>query len=137
MKPTVIATIGTGADLLSSTDRAAQDIALELQNRLSPFAIPDVHYRWLTQSIARAIEAQSPEVHVAEEEATFPELTPRETQVLKLLMLGYSNKEIARSLGMLNNTVRVHVSSILKKCSASNRTQAAAVGNRMWPPPRS
>jgi len=137
MTSTVIATIGAGADVLSPADRAARDIALELQSRLSPFAIPDVHYRWLTQSIARAIEARSPEVHVAKEEATFPELTPRETQVMKLLTLGYSNKEIARSLGMLDGTVRVHVSSILKKCSASNRTQAAAVGNRMWPQHRS
>lgn len=60
----------------------------------------------------------------------FKSLTPRETQVLKLLTLGYSNKEIARSLGMLEGTVKVHVKSIMKKLGVNNRTQAAIAANR-------
>ncbi len=62
----------------------------------------------------------------------FKSLTPRETQVLKLLTLGYSNKEIARSLGMLEGTVKVHVKSIMKKLGVSNRTQAAIAANRAF-----
>ncbi len=60
----------------------------------------------------------------------FKSLTPRETQVLKLLTLGYSNKEIARALGMLEGTVKVHVKSIMKKLGVNNRTQAAIAANR-------
>jgi Response regulator containing a CheY-like receiver domain and an HTH DNA-binding domain len=41
------------------------------------------------------------------------------------LTLGLSNKEIARSLGLLESTIKVHVKTILKKLRASNRTQAA------------
>lgn len=62
----------------------------------------------------------------------FKSLTPRETQVLKLLTLGYSNKEIARSLGMLEGTVKVHVKSIMKKLGVNNRTQAAIAANRTF-----
>lgn len=52
-------------------------------------------------------------------------LTPRQSEVLQQLTLGLSNKEIARSLGLLESTVKVHVKTILKKLAASNRTQAA------------
>jgi two-component system, NarL family, nitrate/nitrite response regulator NarL len=52
-------------------------------------------------------------------------LTPRQSEVLVQLTLGLSNKEIARSLGLLESTVKVHVKTILKKLPASNRTQAA------------
>ena len=52
-------------------------------------------------------------------------LTPRQSEVLEQLTLGLSNKEIARALGLLESTVKVHVKTILKKLAASNRTQAA------------
>ena len=58
------------------------------------------------------------------------ELSSRETQVLKLLTLGYSNKEIARSLGILEMTVKSHVRAVMKKFGVQNRTQAALEGNR-------
>ena len=53
------------------------------------------------------------------------QLTPRQSEVLAQLTLGLSNKEIARALGLLESTVKVHVKTILKKLAASNRTQAA------------
>lgn len=52
-------------------------------------------------------------------------LTARQHEVLKLLALGHSNKEIAKSLGLLEGTVKVHVRDILRKLGVSNRTQAA------------
>ncbi|MBI3898427.1 MAG: response regulator transcription factor [Gammaproteobacteria bacterium] len=53
-------------------------------------------------------------------------LTPRETEILPLIVLGLSNKEIAARLALSGNTVRVHVAHILKKMGVANRTQAAA-----------
>jgi DNA-binding NarL/FixJ family response regulator len=58
-------------------------------------------------------------------------LTPRQSEVLVQLTLGLSNKEIARSLGLLESTVKVHVKTILKKLPASNRTQAAMLALEM------
>jgi two-component system nitrate/nitrite response regulator NarL len=51
--------------------------------------------------------------------------TPREQQILRCLLLGYSNKVIARHLGITEATVKVHVKGVLRKIRASNRTQAA------------
>lgn len=63
-------------------------------------------------------------------------LTPRQRDVLTLLMSGQSNKEIARNLGLLESTVKAHVKIILNKLNAANRTQAAMVAADLgWPQP--
>lgn len=59
------------------------------------------------------------------------ELSPRECQVLRLLALGESNKEIAAHLQIAEGTVKVHVDHILKKLQARGRTEAAVLGFRM------
>lgn len=55
-------------------------------------------------------------------------LTKRQQEILQLLTIGRSNKEIARELDISPNTVRLHVSSLLKSLNASNRAAAAAIG---------
>ncbi len=52
-------------------------------------------------------------------------LSPREMQVLQLIAAGASNPEIARELFITVNTVKRHVTHILRKLGVSNRTQAA------------
>lgn len=52
-------------------------------------------------------------------------LTQRETQVLRHLALGLSNKEIGRSLSISIETVKEHVQHLLRKIEATDRTQAA------------
>ena len=52
-------------------------------------------------------------------------LTERETEVLRLIALGHSNKEIANELVIGEKTVKTHVSNILMKLGLSSRTQAA------------
>lgn len=52
------------------------------------------------------------------------ELTERETEVLRLLAQGQSNKQIARNLHITDKTVKTHVSNILGKLGAQSRTQA-------------
>jgi len=53
------------------------------------------------------------------------DLTPRETDVLRLVVGGLSNKQIAVELGISPGMVRIHVSNILAKLDVSNRTAAA------------
>jgi DNA-binding NarL/FixJ family response regulator len=52
-------------------------------------------------------------------------LTQRETQVLRHVALGLSNKEIGKSLEISVETVKEHVQNILRKIAVSDRTQAA------------
>lgn len=52
-------------------------------------------------------------------------LTNRESQVLRHVALGLSNKEIGQSLGISVETVKEHVQNILRKVSVNDRTQAA------------
>jgi len=51
-------------------------------------------------------------------------LTERETEILRLMSGGYSNKEIARSLDVAEGTVKNHVSNILSKLGVRDRTRA-------------
>lgn len=51
-------------------------------------------------------------------------LTPRETQVLNYMAQGYLNKQIASILGISEQTIKNHVTSILRKLDANVRTQA-------------
>ena len=55
------------------------------------------------------------------------DLTERELQVLELLVDGLSNSEISERLVITRATVKFHVSNILSKLHASNRTEAAAL----------
>jgi len=59
--------------------------------------------------------------------ATAPSLTSAQARVLALLARGQSNKEIGNALDISDNTVRAHVSAILRALNVTNRTEAAAV----------
>lgn len=58
-------------------------------------------------------------------------LSERETDVLRLLAQGCSNKEIAHSLNLSEKTVKTHVSNILSKLGVPSRTQAALYAVRV------
>lgn len=81
----------------------------------------------------------SPEAVEALVQPTAPEstpdydLTPRERDVLALLVEGLTNKEIAGRLSISRSTVKVHVSNILSKLNVSSRGEAIniAIQNRL------
>ena len=56
------------------------------------------------------------------------ELTARELEVLHLIANGNANKEIAAQLGVAEDTVKKHVTSILAKLGANDRTHAVTIG---------
>jgi len=57
-------------------------------------------------------------------------LTKRQKEVLELVCNGSSNKEVANLLGLSDNTVKIHVTAILKSLDVNNRTQAVLFANR-------
>ncbi|MFE9189497.1 AAA family ATPase [Micromonospora sp. NPDC007208] len=64
-------------------------------------------------------------------ESTSLGLTPRESEVLRLVATGYSNRRIAEELYISQKTASTHVSNILAKLGASGRTEAAAMAHRL------
>jgi len=63
----------------------------------------------------------------------FVPLSPREMEILQFVTQGKSNKEIAQSLGISHQTVKNHMTSILKKLDVRDRTQAAVYAlKRGW-----
>lgn len=67
---------------------------------------------------------------LAEREAG-PEVTQREREILALVAQGKANKEIGASLGIAEDTVKRHVSSILDKLKVNDRAQATAEAIRL------
>ena len=57
-------------------------------------------------------------------ETVFSPLTPREVEILDCVAQGNSNKEIARILNISDQTVKNHITSILRKLAVNDRTQA-------------
>lgn len=58
-------------------------------------------------------------------------LTPRQSQVLAILVKGGSNKLIASELNIAEATVKMHITSILKSLGVTNRTQAALATEKL------
>jgi DNA-binding NarL/FixJ family response regulator len=57
-------------------------------------------------------------------------LTPRQREIIELLVLGMQNKQIARRLGIGVETVKTHISRILDRLGVSSRTEAVVVALR-------
>lgn len=81
--------------------------------------------------LVRAAAAAMREFTTSERLSSSHALTPAERDVLRELSEGRSNQEIADALGRSHNTVRVQVSSILRKLEASSRTEAVAIARRL------
>lgn len=80
--------------------------------------------RWMIRQFEElAIFGESPD-------EMFVPLSPREMEILQYITRGASNKEIAHALGISRQTVKNHMSSILRKLAVNDRTQAAVLALR-------
>jgi len=59
------------------------------------------------------------------------QLTPREREVLPLVLRGLENKEIAAELGIVEQSVKAHVSALLQKFGVPNRAALAETATRL------
>jgi len=74
--------------------------------------------------IDRLSSGTAPERSAAESSSLAPDLSERELEVLRLLAAGYSNREAAQALHLVEGTVKNHVSAILLKMGVRDRTRA-------------
>lgn len=74
---------------------------------------------WVASGVAELSRLQE------DDESHFVPLSPREMEILRYVTLGKSNQEIAFALGISHQTVKNHMTSILRKLDVQDRTQAA------------
>ncbi len=123
----IVALVGAVNKLANITKIVQRHIVLEQQQNLSlqsfdpqsqpPEAKPEVTGREATG------EGNSIDCH----------LTPRQRDVLALLMRGQSNKQIARLLDLSEGTVKIHCMAIFRELGVANRTQAALRAEQLMP----
>jgi pimeloyl-ACP methyl ester carboxylesterase/DNA-binding CsgD family transcriptional regulator len=119
-----------------SGDRAVpielgRELAAQLPNaRFIPLA-GDSHFPWVgdQRELQRALAGFLGSADDAEAAGDSP-LTTRETEVLRLVATGLSNREIASSLVLSEHTVHRHIANILRKLTLSTRAAASAYATR-------
>lgn len=114
----VIAALRYGADGYLLKDMEPEDTLECLRNAVQgKIVISDR----LTQLLAHALR----EEQKAPKNISLADLTDRESEILKLIAEGMSNKLIARELDISEGTVKVHVKHLLKKLNLHSRVEAA------------
>jgi len=84
--------------------------------------------RWIPDVAVSAPSTPADEHDIA---ARVRELTPQQFRVLQMLGSGKLNKQIGYELGVSEATIKAHMSAILRKLGASNRTQAVLMAGRL------
>ena len=90
--------------------------------------------RWLPEAALAAPAISEDERAVA---ARVRELTPQQFRVLQMLGTGLLNKQIGYELGVSEATIKAHMTAILRKLGASNRTQAILMAGKLAVDPES
>lgn len=119
-----------------------------IKARASAYLSKDVDANELAQAIRRCAQGEHPinenlverpkvaeqilrqfhELSAEKEAATFiSPLTPRETEILDYMAQGYLNKQIAAELNVSEQTIKNHITSILRKLNANARTHAVVI----------
>lgn len=119
--------------VLTRSEEAAA-LADALHAGASGFIVRNVDSKLITDALRCTVErgglfAYRTVARVAAEsdppQVTESPLSPREQQILTLVAEGWTNKQIARELGVAESTVKIHIQHILRKLKLESRVQAA------------
>jgi DNA-binding NarL/FixJ family response regulator len=120
--------------ILLTTYDGDEKIFRALQAGARSYVLKDVPRQEVLQTIRAVHQGQfclSPAAAASlAQRMSGPQLSVREIEVLKLIVQGLSNKEIASALAVAEGTVKNHVNSLLTKLNVRDRTQAATTALR-------
>ena len=129
---------GAAGYLLKTTEGEALTVAIERAMRGDSVIAPEMTSKLVSafrgasggavaEAASVATLAQTPAQ--AAVQAAIASLSPRELDVLRGLVRGASNKEIAREHGIAETTVKIHVQHILRKMGVGSRVHAAVLAS--------
>lgn len=116
-----------GDDLTAAILRAMQGDSVVAPEMMSKLVAA---YRGATTAVpatATAATATTAAVPATTLNASIASLSPRELDILRGIVRGASNKEIAREHGIAETTVKIHVQHVLRKLNVSSRVHAAVI----------
>ncbi|WP_269633604.1 response regulator [Pelomonas sp. BJYL3] len=120
---------GAAGYLLKTMDGADLANALRRAHEGESVVSPEMMSKLVRALRASALPAPASQVTALSETAVAPDveagLSPREGEILREIVQGASNKEIARRLGIAETTVKIHVQHILRKLGVNSRVQVA------------
>jgi DNA-binding NarL/FixJ family response regulator len=118
---------GVRGYILKSASRAELLQAVLVLEQGQSFISPSLAAKLLMRS------GTGHDVEVKASSLSLPHLTPRERQILSILVQGRSNKEIGNSLDLSEKTIKHHLTNILQKLRVRNRVEAALMMSTYMP----
>lgn len=130
----VLMSLEAGAHGFISKGQGARDLETALRQILEgtvyvPPTLAELEPRDEAAAGSEGMRGQAPRSSAAPE--ALPRLTPRQRDVLELLVKGKSNKEIARALELGPGTIKVHLAALFRNLGVENRSAAAVAGSRL------
>jgi DNA-binding NarL/FixJ family response regulator len=122
--------------VLSADDRA-ETVSQAIELGASGFVSKQADSRALMRALADTLDGGIPlppavlATWPVELPAAGPELTPRQRDVLRLLLQGHANKLICRALGLSESSVKTHLEAVYRRLGVSTRTQAVVAAARL------
>ncbi len=113
--------------LIFSSFAKGEEIFRAMKAGAAGFVLKDMPLERLLDAIRvvhRGEQYMPPEIAMRVGERLLAQLSPREIDILHLLGRGRSNKEIAAQLGVVEGTVKIHITNIFSKLGVNDRTQA-------------
>ena len=85
----------------------------------------------IDRAIQRDAEARERRAHVEALNARYSKLTPRETEIFKLIVVGQLNKQIAYNLGTTERTIKFHRGNIMSKLGVDSLAALVSLAERL------
>ena len=124
----------SGKVLVLARDDSGADVRVALRRGMRGFLLQRCSVEELIAAIRAVGNGQcafAPSVAASVVESLrYEELSRREVEALRFIMVGFCDKDIAREMGISMGTVKSHVKSILAKLGAARRTEAVAIAQR-------